>query len=440
MKPLVAGLMLVLCACGSPSSDLPVDGSSDSGATTDTSTIDPRQNFNVSILDRLDRELAAVVQDKKVANVSYVLIKDGQRVASGFHGTRTLDGAEPIDDRTLYRIYSMTKPITAVAILTLYEDGKLSLDDPITKFLPEFETLTVFDGEAGDTVKTRPAQRAPTIRELLLHTAGFAYNDGKQDYVSQMYLERQLQNSNSADELVQKLSEIPLMYEPGQSWSYSIASDLQGAIIERISGGTLEAYLKERIFDPLGMTDTSFHVTDDKAARLAVSTGWTKDGGMQALDGSIQTMWESEIPLDWGGHGLVSTISDYERFASMLLNEGSLDGVTILKPESVAEITSNGLSFTNPKNGSPTHRPSKGSGFGYGVAVVEDTIVSGLGAPEGTYYWDGAAGTWFWVDPRHDLIFIGMLQNTSSSPIMLRKEAMKRVYNALITDYFPGAD
>lgn len=435
-KYAVFSALILATACGEPSENQP-SAPEDVAAETETTVPDPAKSFMPSILGMLDQEMTAVVRDGKVANLSYVLIKDGQRVASGFHGTRTLDAADPVDDRTIYRIYSMTKPVTAVGLLMLYEEGKFSLDDPITKFLPEMSKLAVFDGLSAGGIRTRPANHVPTMRELLLHTAGFGYGDGRQDYVSQQFLARQINNATSSDDLVIRVASIPLKYQPGEAWSYSIASDLQGVIIERISGQSLDQYLQERIFAPLGMADTGFTVDEADSSRLAVLTGWTPETGMQLVPGPIQTLRASDIPYYSGGHGLVSTIADYERFAAMLLNGGALGDVTLLKPETVSMMVTNGLSFVDPATGLPLYRPGRGVGFGFGVGVIDDTIASGVGAPEGSFFWDGATGTWFWVDPRHDLIFIGMLQNMSSSPITMRRSAMQRVYHALITDYFP---
>ena len=439
MKFAAVSFLILATACGQPAGDN--TGTADAvAAETEAPTPDPKESFTPSILAMLDQEMAAVVRDRKVASLSYVLIKDGQRVASGFHGTRTLDGAEPVDDWTLYRIYSMTKPVTAVGLLMLYEEGKFELDDPITDFLPELSSLAVFDGQSGGNVRTRPVGHVPTMRELLLHTAGFGYTDGRADYVSQQFLARQVDGAASSDELVKKVAGIPLRFQPGEAWAYSIASDLQGVIIERISGQSLEAFLGDRIFAPLGMTDTEFTVDEAGSARLAVLTSWTPEISIQPLAGPAQTLRPEEVSRYSGGHGLVSTIADYERFAALLLNGGTLGDVTLLKPETVSMMTANGLTFVDANTGLPLHRPSRGVGYGFGVGVIDDTIASGLGAPEGSYYWDGAAGTWFWIDPRHDLIFIGMLQNISSTPVSMRRSAMQRVYHALITDYFPGAN
>lgn len=440
-KSLAVLAFAVLTACGqSPESSEKNSADAASKARPAPSRPDPMESFHQPILQMLDHEMSEVVHKAQVANISYVLIKDGQLVTSGFHGKRTLGGDDAVDDKTLYRIYSMTKPVTAVALLMLYEEGNFSLDDPVSKFIPEFSNLKVLEGVSAGQPRTRPASRAPTMRELLLHTAGFGYGDGKRDYVTQQFIEKQIMDAPTSDELIKRVASVPLMYEPGTAWSYSIASDIQGVIIERISGQSLGDFMQKRIFDPLAMNDTGFHTTPDKEYRLASLTGWTPETPLALLPGTIQTMRASEVTRHSGGHGLLSTIDDFERFSLMLLGEGTLDGVQILKPETVGLIAQNGLHFVNEQTGLPLHRPYRGVGYGFGVGVIDDTIASGLAAPEGTYFWEGAAGTWFWIDPRHDLIFIGMIQNTSSSPIMLRRSAMQRVYHALITDYFPGVN
>ena len=369
-----------------------------------------------------------------------MLRKDGETVRMGFHGARTLKGAEPVDAQTIYRIYSMTKPVTAVAMLMLYEEGRFSLDDPVTKFLPELNDLQVVKSYgAMDGAGVHPAARPPTMRELMTHTAGFGYNNGVPNYTNRQFEARRVAEARTNEEYLNRLAGVPLMYEPGTGWAYSAASDLQGIIIERLTGERLGDFMKRRIFDPLGMVDTGFHVTDAQRPRLAAFTAWTPGQPMQEITGPLATMEPNLIPRDAGGHGLVSTLADYERFAEMLLHEGTLGDAVLLKPESVALLRANALTFTDPETGLPKYGPRSGAGFGFGVAVVADTIRSGLGAPAGTYYWDGAAGTWFWIDPRDNIVFVGMLQNFSDNPVIARPMTMRNVYHALYSDYDPTA-
>lgn len=433
-------LTLLLASCGAEAPPSPGPAEDEAGLEMPEREKPPASDsFYEPVMQRLDEEMQKYVQSGKVANLAYALIKDGEWVRTGYYGTRTLDGSDPVDERTIYRVYSMTKAATAVSLLMLLEEGEFSLDDPITRFLPELDDLKVTRTfEAGDGRGLRPAERAPTMRELLTHTAGFGYGGGRPDYANQVFLQRDVEGATTGDEYVKRIADVPLMYQPGTAWSYSAASDLQGIIVERITGERLGAFMKRRIFDPLGMVDTGFSVTDAQRDRLADFTAWTPGQPLVKVEGPMQDMDAAQLPRDAGGHGLVSTIADYERFAEMLLHEGTLDGQTLLSPESVRLLRSNGTEFTHPETGFPIYEPFRGTGFGFGVAVITNTIRSGLGAPEGTYFWDGASGTWFWIDPYHDIIFIGMVQNLSANPVMPRKTAMMNVYHALFTDYFPS--
>lgn len=427
---LVTGFLLN--ACGEPEITSTSIGSSSS---EETAKVDPTSFFHKPVLDLLDQQMSEPVRKRQVANVAYLLSKDGQRVVTNYHGTRQLEGDEPVDDQTIYRIYSMTKPVTAVALMMLHEEGRFDLEDPVTRFLPELETMEVYVGtDLEGKAKTRPARRAATMKELLTHTAGFAYDDGRRDPVSQLYASADLTGAATSDEYIRRISQLPLLYDPGDAWAYSVSSDLQGIIIERITGKRLGDFMQARIFGPLKMEDTGFTVSDDQAARLAVLTSWTSESSSQALTGSIQTYHPGEVGRHAGGHGLVSTLADFERFALMLLMEGSLDGEQLLKPETIELMRQNAVLFTDPRTGLPSGGPSAGVGYGFGVGVVTDRISSRLSAPEGTYFWDGATGTWFWVDPANGIVFIGMLQNLSASPVYLRPAAMQRVYQSLLKD------
>tara|TARA_R110001606_G_scaffold52007_2_gene128895 strand:+ start:327 stop:1604 length:1278 start_codon:yes stop_codon:yes gene_type:complete len=396
---------------------------------------DPADSFFTPVLDKLDDSLAASVKNGHVTNLSYALIKDGERIRSGFFGSRTLGGEEPVDDKTIYRLYSMTKPVTAVAILILQEDGKLDLDDPVTKYLPEMQSLKVSNSpDSSRKPTTHPAPEAPTIRHLLTHTAGFGYADGKQDYVSRQFVERKVLRAPSMDELVRRTAGIPLKYDPGTAWSNSIASDLQGAIIERITGKSLGDFMQERIFGPLNMTDTAFYVSPEQQDRLADATAWTPDSPIHLVDGPVAKVDRASVPVDLGGQGLVSTLSDYERFALMLLNDGTLDGQTLLKPESVTLLRTNALPIVDPEVPQTMFKRKVGTGYGFGVGVVTNTIQSGLAAPEGTYFWDSASGTWFWIDPRNKVIFIGLQQNVSPAAVNMRTSSMRSVYHAIYSE------
>ena len=431
-----SGLLLIsVAACGAQDSKPKAGEQAVEPLVVEAPKSNPEDSFFTPILDKLDDSLAATVKSGRVASLSYALIKDGERVRSGFIGSRTLEGDEPVSDKTIYRIYSMTKPVTAVAILMLQEDGKLDLDDPITKYLPEMTSLQVANSPGSATKSaTHPVPQPPTIRQLLTHTAGFGYGDGKQDYINRQFTDRKVLAAPSMDEVVRRAAAIPLKYDPGTAWSYSIASDLQGAIIERITGKSLGDFMEERIFGPLKMTDTAFYVSPEQTARLADATAWMPDTPIHLVGGPLAKMDRASVPVDYGGQGLVSTLADYERFALMLLNDGTLDGQTLLNPDSVTLLRTNALPVVDPEAPQTMFKRKAGTGYGFGVGVVTDTIQSGLAAPEGTYFWDGASGTWFWVDPRNKVIFIGLQQNFSPAGVNMRASSMRSVYHAIYSE------
>jgi CubicO group peptidase (beta-lactamase class C family) len=388
--------------------------------------------FDQEFLDRLDADLQGPVQNGEYRNVAYTLLKDGQRVHSGFLGPHNEENSQTVNDRTIYRIYSMTKPVTAVGLMKLHEDGAFQLDDPLTDYLPELAKLEVLQRiDANGAPVTAPPARVPTIRDLLSHTTGLGYGAGRPDYVNARLDAEGVLNKASSGEMIRALAKVPLAYEPGTGWQYSIASDVQGALIERLSGQPLSAFLEAEIFGPLDMQDTGFWVEEADRARLAPLTAWAPDTGRTTVDSPIAAMARAGLPYEAGGHGLVSTLADYERFLLMLMNEGELNGVRILKPETVRLITANALPPPPEDMSVKPVGPGYGLGFGFGVATIEDYMLAGLNAPNGTFYWEGAAGTWFWVDPENKIIFIGMVQNLSPHVNNMRKPSMQWVYRAL---------
>jgi CubicO group peptidase (beta-lactamase class C family) len=391
-----------------------------------------RPDFEESFLQRLDDVVSAPVRDGKILNAVYLLDKDGRRVRSGFYGAHSMENDTPVTDKSIYRIYSMTKLVTAVAMMKLYEQGKFNLDDPVSKYLPELAGLEVLRRvDAFGNPVTSPPAHPPTMGELLTHTAGFGYVSGRSDYVNARIDRDGVLNKRTLDEMTRSLAKIPLAYEPGTSWEYSIASDVQGAVIERITGQSLGAFMKAEIFTPLGLRDTGFSIDSADAARLTAPTAWTEEGGRTDIGEPLRNLANPGAQLESGGLGLVSTLSDLERFLQMLAQDGELDGVRVLTPQSVALITANALPVVDPYSGEEAIGPGFGRGFGFGVGVVTDQRMSGLTAPNATYYWDGASGTWFWVDRENDIVFIGLVQNFSPQNFDHRKRTMEMVYRAL---------
>jgi len=330
---------------------------------------------------------------------------------------------------SLFRIYSMTKPITGAALMTLFDEGRFKLDDPVAKYLPGFDKIKVFAGDEGGAIKLADLQRPVTIRDLMCHTAGLAYGLMSASPVDEMYKEaRLLDRTKNLDSMLERLVKIPLAIQPGEKWMYSIAVDVQGKLIEALSGKPLDEYLAERVFGPLAMPDTGFYVPADKLDRLTVNYG-KKDGLLSPVDGSKSSQFATKPTLFSGGGGLVSTADDYLRFTQMMLNRGELDGVRILKPETVDLMTRNHLAEKLvPIKLGPL--PLANTGFGLDFAV---RVKTGEGEPPGSlgeYWWGGAASTQFFIAPRENLISIGMTQFMPATPTYFM-DARKKLYTAL---------
>jgi CubicO group peptidase (beta-lactamase class C family) len=347
---------------------------------------------------------------------------------------------------TLFRIYSMTKPITAVGVMILHEEGHFQLGDPVSKYLPELAELEVLEEDAdprtGDTVKrTHRAQSPITIRDLLRHTAGFTYGFFGNTEVDQMYREQGiLWNDEDLAETVQKLGKVPLRFEPGTRWHYSVAVDVQGRLIEVMSGQPLDQFFEERIFEPLGMKDTSFAVPKKDWDRLAIlyspeGTGEGSDLFLSASAGKKPLVPSDSERADRnyregvthfsGGGGLVSSAMDYLRFAQMMLNGGELDGERILSRKSVELMTTDHL-------GDIPGLWSPGYGFGLGFAVLKDVGATGALGSVGEYNWGGAAGTRFWVDPEEELIGVYMIQILPHTGLDYGTEFRSFTYQAIV--------
>jgi CubicO group peptidase (beta-lactamase class C family) len=340
------------------------------------------------------------------------IARHGKTVLFNGYGARSVGGPAMTKD-TIFRAYSMSKPVTAVAMMILYEEKKWQLDDPITKYIPELANLKVFRslGPGGKPV-FEDAKRPPTMRELMTHTAGFAYGLAPTDYVNKAYQDEKLLLRRDFGEFIATLARLPLAEQPGERWIYSVASDLQGYIVEKISGEPLGDFFKKRIFDPAKMVDTGFFVPAAQAHRLPPIYGRDlKDGKL--VDVSAFAGDYSKPPtLPLGGGGLVTTASDYARFCQLLLNGGEIDGARIVSADTVKLMGTNLLprdvwvSF----NGAGGAVQRKGLGFGLGVAVLVDPAAQDTPQGEGTIGWGGAGGTFFWVDRKNDLFVVFMIQ------------------------------
>ncbi|MFF0225498.1 serine hydrolase domain-containing protein [Streptomyces sp. NPDC004629] len=378
-------------------------------ADPDEAGLDPKA------LDRLDQYLAHYVDEGRLPGYLVSVARGGRVAHLTAHGARDRSAGLPVQPDTLWRIYSMTKPVTAVAVMLLVEEGRLSLDDPLDRHLPAFANPRVYEGGSGTEVTTRPADGPILIRHLLTHTAGLTFAFYHSHPVDALYrtagLESSVPPGANLAETIDVYAGLPLQFEPGTQWNYSVASNVLGRVVEVVSGQPLDVFFAERIFHPLGMPDAGFHIVAEQAGRLSELYGETEGGGIEPIPG---------LPLHGrprflsGSGGMVATAYDYHRFAEMLRRGGELDGVRLLRPETVAQMTRNQLPGGADLRGfgaSPHREPGNdGVGFGLGVSVVIDPDRTAAPAGPGTYGWSGVATTTFWIDPGRDLTVQFMTQ------------------------------
>jgi CubicO group peptidase (beta-lactamase class C family) len=370
-------------------------------------TLNAVAGLSIAGLRRIDAKIAGFIAQGQLPGVATLVARHGQVVHRSTQGLKDIASGEPLAEDTIYRIYSMTKPVTAVAMMLLHDQGLWSPDDRIAKHLSEFADV---QGPSGGA----PAH-APTMDELMTHTAGFGYGIGMgpHDATDTAYLDAGVWKASDLAEFSRRVAAIPLAYEPGSAWRYSLSMDLQGAIIERLSGQSLPEFMRTRIFQPLGMTDTDFYVPAGKRPRLASLYHMYGQSELAVLDHPGFVRDPKVIPpIPSGGGGLFSTITDYARFAQMLLNKGELNGTRILSPEAVATMTANHLPQAILDRGvvAGAQKIGPGRGYAYNGAVFFDPAAAGSPVGRGTYQWDGASSVWFWIDPENDLLFVGMVQ------------------------------
>lgn len=419
---LAAGLAGVLVACaamgGAPSA-------ASAAWPTKADVVATQAAFTPAGLQALDARMKEAVDRGEVVGLQYALVKDGKLVAFNSFGRQSLDGP-PVSENTIFRIRSMTKPIVGVAMMQLWEQGKWTAADPITKFLPELGALKVATSADSITEGLVPANRPPNMNEVMTHTAGFGYGLSASHAVDREFQRDNPHAQPNLSAAMQRLSQIPLLFQPGERWSYSYTVDVQAAALERMTGMTLGDYLRKNIFTPLGMNDTAFFLSEDDY-RTRLATVYTRNAATGAKevfpDGYSFTVRNHH---ESGGGGLTSTTHDYVRFIQMILNEGALDGRRILKPDTVRVMMSNHIGDLKGVFG--------GAGFGWGGAVKLAAPTEAAPAPAGTYDWFGIDGTWMWIDPVNDIGFVGMIQrrgNPGPGAINLRSESQQLVYKAL---------
>jgi CubicO group peptidase (beta-lactamase class C family)/uncharacterized protein (DUF305 family) len=369
-----------------------------------------------AVLDRIGPAMQALVDSGRTAGVMTLVARQGRLVHWDARGWRVL-GEDALEPDDIFRIYSMTKPVTSVAAMMLVEEGRLSLDTPLADVLPQFRDVHVLD--AG---RLRPPASPILIRHLLTHTAGFGYGDIGRTPVDSAYRAAELGvwgTAGNLEQTVDAIARLPLAFDPGTRWSYSLGVDVLGRVVEVVSGRTLEDFFRARIFEPLGMEDTGFHVPSGKLDRFTAAYG-PGQGGLRVIESHIDG--QHTRPAEWlsGGGGLVSTASDYVRFAQMLLNEGELDGVRLLRPETVRLMRTNQL----PSELVPIPIGGQNQGFGLGFAVS-------MGENAGAYRWLGITGTFFWIDPTQQLVAFAWNQLRPSGGAPIERVLSELVYQAI---------
>jgi len=364
-------------------------------------------------LRRIQTKLQGYVDNKGAPGFITLIARKGQVIHYETCGYRDLENQLPMEKDTIFRIYSMTKPITSVALMMLYEQGKFQLNDPISKYIPEFAKTKVFNKMGYEGQELVEQESPMTIWNILTHTAGLTYGFFADNPVEDMYRNSQYADPNvTLDETIKEIAQFPLIFQPGTRWNYSVATDVCGYLIQILSGLPFDTYLQERIFAPLGMVDSAFHVPDKKSDRLAVLYAHNPtDGSLQRHqdEGVLQRDFLVPTKSPFGGHGLVSTTEDYLKFTQMLLNEGEIEGTRLLGRKTLEYMTLNHIQAEMLPLIIGDWEPV-GLGFGLGFGVVIDPARTGVINSTGNYGWGGAAATNFWVDPQEELVGIFMTQ------------------------------
>ncbi len=387
--------------------------------------------FSTERMGRISTVMRRYVDERKLAGMTTLVARRGQTVHFETCGMADVASGAPMRLDTLFRIYSMTKPITSTAVLMLFEEGRFLLSDPVAKYIPEFADIRVLDNSAGSGVRYVAPVRPISIRDLLTHTAGLSYGFDDNVYIDELYREqiwalRESHPELTLESFVQAIAKLPLAHQPGSAFRYSFATDVLGLLVQVVAGMPFEEFLRQRIFEPLGMVDTGFYVPAEQVGRFAATHGPDTEHGLKVTDAPATSDFARPTRLPSGGGGLVSSTSDYLRFAQMLLNQGQLDDVRLLGRKTVELMASNHL----PAGVHPFEDTS--SGFGLGVSVLLDPAQAQNLGSVGTFGWGGAANTNFWIDPREELIGILMLQFMPSDTYPVSPNFRTLVYQALV--------
>lgn len=380
-------------------------------------------------LYKIDHLTQRYIDEGKMPGSVTLVARRGEIAHLETQGLMDIEADKKMQEDTIFRIYSMSKPVTSCALMMLYEDGYFQLDDPVSKYIPGFKELKVHgsDEVLGHTM---------TMQHLLTHTSGLTYGFLNDHPVDFMYEEQGVETSADLDEMIAKLCTLPLVNAPGSRWRYSVATDVCGYLVQKLSDIPFNEFLSEQIFYPLGMQDTGFFVPEEKSHRLAANYQKTPEEGMQLIDSPEQSPYLKRRSMHSGGGGQVSTAQDYFKFAQMLLNGGQNEGVRILGTKTLELMASNHL----PNNGDLTsmgqatfsETPFDGIGFGLGFSVMLDPVEARILGSAGEFAWGGAASTYFWVDPEEDMVVIFLTQLMPSSAYQIRRELRVAAYQSII--------
>jgi len=403
------------------------------------------QGFDPRRLQRIDDVIARNYVDTGAIPGALTMVwRRGELVWRGVSGVLDLGRGTPVREDSIFRLYSMTKPVTAVALLMLMEEGLVGLDDPLSRFIPGFADLGVYAGGALGGFKTTPSPRPVKVVDVLRHTAGFTYGFLNRTDVDAAYRAQRVGEANTEGGLpamIAQLEKLPLEFPPGEMWNYSVGTDVVGYLIEKLSGQKLSDFFRTRIFTPLAMHDTDFMVPAAKRDRLSTCY-YVKDGKLLVFDDGHNSTYAQPPLLESGGGGLAGTAKDYLRFCRMLLNGGELDGARLLSPKTVALMTMNhlpgGRTMTEmmPATTAFSESGYAGVGYGLGVGVTENVAATGLPGTQGEYSWGGAAGTYFFNDPKEELAVVFMTQVLfAPDRIKLRRDLRALVYGAMTESF-----
>jgi CubicO group peptidase (beta-lactamase class C family) len=389
-------------------------------------------------LARVHEHLATrYIEPGKICGSIALVARQGQACYLDIQGMRDIERGTPMSEDSILRIYSMSKPITSLAMMTLHERGLFSLDDPVHRFIPAWKDLRVWKAGSLPLFETVPPQRPMTIRDLFTHTSGLTYDFMRASNIDYAYRKLQVglvRPGYTLQNMIDDLAKLPLEFSPGERWNYSLATDVLGYLVEVISGKSLPDYLRTVIFEPLGMTDTHFEIPADKVERFASCYTRNMHKGMDLSDDGQDSEYTNRS-FHSGGGGLISTVGDYYRFCQMLLGGGSLDGKRIIGPRTLAFMTRNhlpgGVDMAEYATGGFSESAYEGVGFGLGFANSLDPVRTGHPGSVGNYFWGGLASTLFWVDPVEELVVIFMTQLVPSRTFNFRGQLENIIYGAL---------